>query len=1550
MNWPTSQDYNEAIQNSTSFADPTLKSGAVVVNALGLPVPRSGNFADVYEFKGGDGKTWALKCFTRKVAGLQDRYAKIDEHIGKANFPFTVGFNYLAEGIRFRGQWFPLLKMEWVHGLTLNEFVRDNAAKQPYLQALLQMWAKLCARLRDGNFAHADLQHGNVLLVRDEAQNKFGLKLIDYDGMYVPSLAEHHSGEIGHPNFQHPLRLRDRLYNGDADRFPHLVIAAALRATMLGGRALWDQFDNGDNLLFKEADLRDPANAPVFKALWEMKDNLLCLLVGKLALAAKEPMRKTPWLDDLLQTDEGERLSDAEEKKVMDMLGVGPQFTAVKAAAAPAPEANDFAGLEVVEETERPSGAAEAEAPKKKPRKAAKEREPKPAKTKSFLPYYVGGGVAAVALIVGIFALSGGNKKPPPAPPEAAAADVKKNDAPAAKDIGRTQKNDDARKVERPPVKKDRDDPPGEIDKKGPPKVVPPPANDDGPPVLGIAAVPNTTDFLMFASNANTVHRIKRDKTGAVLGNHGNSIRTVACSPDGQKAISGGHDHLLRLFATNSIRQIFAFNGHSQPIVACAFSPDGERAVSVGLDQQLIEWDLKQFTQLGKMKVPTTLAVAYLPDGKSVLLGTKSESALVYSLEGHNLVKELKGHDGAVPAVCVSADSKSAFTGGDDGAVRSWDLISGKQIGVLGNHPGGVVSLGLFNGDKALFSAGADRKVMLWDLSTGASFGNYDALGAVRAVALGGMGDTLVVGTGVHGKMDITHVPIDSRFVTPPVVKKEAPSRGGQLKELWNLPVAGGFPRFTSDSARLVLEAGTSFRLLDAKDGSQVETLKFDKGTNGMRLCADGSALGIRTEKGIVRLTSHDAKTGNRRFEVEDDLTTSMYAVAESAGLIFAPLKQGGVGVYSLKDGKKSGELALGGGRYGFSVECTADGEAVLATAGGSVVFFREAKDRPMRQVANLKAIGTLTPVPRLAPDGKHFIHYDGSDSIFVYETATGKQSAVLAGHAGRVAQAALLVDGRRAISYGADDTLRLWDIDSGKEIARASWPSTNPFKRLAVSPDGRFAFTVTSGEGGTRGRVWAVPAADAPADAPPEQKADGGVPAFKEMWTVPAPGNLFKFTTDNAKIAVVDRGSIQLFDVKDGAALRTTKIQDRPLGIFYPCPDDACLVAVPGPQGRLELAFWGPSEEQRRFTINDTLFVAAGVLPRSNSVITSNQKGGLAIVSLKDGSRIGQIKMPTNPAPSFIDCTPDGEAILTYVIKDIYYRAASASPWQKMESVEAKEGQMPRLRLSPDGKRYLHFFNKGPVVVHETGAGKPIASFDGHTGVIGSAVFTQDGRYVLSASMDKTLRIWDIAIGKEVKQIQFPGWVTGMEISPDGRWLATSFPSGGNMLRLWSIGAAAAPPVETKPTAKLSATNLAELEKMLATSKLAEVAIEGERFLPVKDGMSDGKQIFGEVPPWLQNRSFHFKDKQAGFTHFSVQAQGIVLMAVSPRFKGGGNAAGNWKPECVSKEEFLRDGWHEVGTLPIHNADWPLYWRECKKGESFKLRTEKYLAPIIIK
>ena len=81
MAWPMSQDYNEAIQNAAHcFADPDLQRGEVVTSELGLPIPCSGNFADVYAVVAGAHK-WAIKCFTREIPGLKERYAAVSQYL-----------------------------------------------------------------------------------------------------------------------------------------------------------------------------------------------------------------------------------------------------------------------------------------------------------------------------------------------------------------------------------------------------------------------------------------------------------------------------------------------------------------------------------------------------------------------------------------------------------------------------------------------------------------------------------------------------------------------------------------------------------------------------------------------------------------------------------------------------------------------------------------------------------------------------------------------------------------------------------------------------------------------------------------------------------------------------------------------------------------------------------------------------------------------------------------------------------------------------------------------------------------------------------------------------------------------------------------------------------------------------------------------------------------------------------------------------------------------------------------------------------------------------
>src|SRR5580700_8414547 len=63
-----------------------------------------------------------------------------------------------------------------------------------------------------------------------------------------------------------------------------------------------------------------------------------------------------------------------------------------------------------------------------------------------------------------------------------------------------------------------------------------------------------------------------------------------------------------------------------------------------------------------------------------------------------------------------------------------------------------------------------------------------------------------------------------------------------------------------------------------------------------------------------------------------------------------------------------------------------------------------------------------------------------------------------------------------------------------------------------------------------------------------------------------------------------------------------------------------------------------------------------------------------------------------------------------------------------------------------------------------------------GHAGVVNSAVFSGDGKRVLTASWDGTARLWDVETGKEIRQFQAGrGWVYSAALSGDGKRVVTA-------------------------------------------------------------------------------------------------------------------------------------------------------------------------------
>ena len=294
MSWPGITDFTEAIQNPRlCFKGTDLEHGDVSLNQRGMPLVFSGAFACVYPVSAGN-QTFAVRCFTREVSDQQARYGELSSYLLNVLPPSFVHFEYVEHGISVRGHWYPIVKMEWVDGELLSRFVGSRLNQPDTLRRVAAQWrGGPTASLRGLRIAHNDLQHGNVLVQTDGS-----IRLVDYDGMFLPRFRGERSPELGHKNYQHPERSPGH-YDENVDNFPSLVIYLSLLATA-ADPGLWD-FHDEDNLILTRKDYADPGSSEVLGRLKRSPDQAVARLAERLEGYCALPLEKVPDLEAVLQ-------------------------------------------------------------------------------------------------------------------------------------------------------------------------------------------------------------------------------------------------------------------------------------------------------------------------------------------------------------------------------------------------------------------------------------------------------------------------------------------------------------------------------------------------------------------------------------------------------------------------------------------------------------------------------------------------------------------------------------------------------------------------------------------------------------------------------------------------------------------------------------------------------------------------------------------------------------------------------------------------------------------------------------------------------------------------------------------------------------------------------------------------------------------------------------------------------------------------------------------------------------------------------------------------
>lgn len=652
---------------------------------------------------------------------------------------------------------------------------------------------------------------------------------------------------------------------------------------------------------------------------------------------------------------------------------------------------------------------------------------------------------------------------------------------------------------------------------------------------------------------------------------------------------------------------------------------------------------------------------------------------------------------------------------------------------------------------------------------------------------------------------------------------------------VWDLTTGRELKRFASDAGfsalaaspdgRAVLAAGRDhvLRLWAVDDPPAAAPRRFGGHgdvVNHVTFAPDGKTAASTSWDGTVRLWDVAAGTEVRRFEGHQGSVN---------GVTFSPdgrrLATGGadrsVRLWDVSTGKEVRKFDGHPGWVG-DVAFAPDGRRI-ASGGG--------KDEPVVLLwdADAGAVERRFPAP---PDAGWAVAFAGggrllaveADAVAAFDAATGRETAHLAGHNGQIYALAASRDGRRALTGGADRTVRLWELGAASDD-----PPSTPADPLARAATLRRELEGLDNPNQARPREYAfrraareaaagfpvVPAAleskpteftkvvlnarrkgfDAVKFRTPEGPGawdlhwEYVVPAgpdsapVRSVYILAAKGDMrgfaeYSFHRDkpvdgldlprNLRVVQSLRGG-QLrpgaeyylwFLYEDGAAEVPTYVKLR-LDATHPATVAAAHREAEVAALEMPEGVVGLGIVGRQGRAEAQLLVASG-----SDAVT---------VDLATGRTIGRRSLGT-AAGRFVAFSPDGQFALV-VADDPVVRLVDLATGNERHALRGK-GAAPRsAAFSPDGGSALAGFEDGAVRLWDVATGAEVQAFDGHTDQVFALAFAPDGRrFVSGASVaDPVARVWDVATGKVLARLKGNAEaVYAVAFSPDGRSVLT--------------------------------------------------------------------------------------------------------------------------------------------------------------------------------
>jgi WD40 repeat protein len=536
------------------------------------------------------------------------------------------------------------------------------------------------------------------------------------------------------------------------------------------------------------------------------------------------------------------------------------------------------------------------------------------------------------------------------------------------------------------------------------------------------------------------------------------------------------------------------FEGHLMRVETIAVSPDGRLAASGGLDGNIKVWNLARGLIVANLTAPAQVhSVVFTPDGKTLASAGGDRVVRLWDVGGLNddftvvkkETKSLTGHEGQVHALACSRDGILA-SGGFDKSILLWDLATGDKKATLKGEQEMVLALAFNPEGSTLASAGAGSGVVLWDVA-GAKKKNTlkTAYGNIQSLAFEPDGKTFTTGGN------------ESRAGTEQGLVRFWDAGTGKETRT---PLAHGMEVFGlayHPDGKSLASVGRDrhVRLWDLASGR--ERARWDGSLGWLRAVAftpDGNAVIAGGYDRIVRAWDTAQSSGPQVLEGHGDWVLSL-ALGDNDKILASGSRDGQVRLWEAATGKALGELPRqAGGVTALSFLTPKDKPLLLAVAtwgagdSGELKLWELTRDKGSLQAKEVKTLeGHTKGVSALAVrEGKILASGDAGGTAIVWDLASGKPTLTLQGdekgHRGPIRGLAFAQKGLLLLTTGHDGTVRFWDTTSGRPVSRPLSAHSAPVEALAVldALDAQMKLRVYFATGGQDQSVklWRLPAA----------------------------------------------------------------------------------------------------------------------------------------------------------------------------------------------------------------------------------------------------------------------------------------------------------------------------------------------------------------------------------------------------------------------------------------------------------------------------------------